>query len=239
MEQTQLSLPDAVTEVRNVSASVQSKMLDICLDPEEIHGTTSVRVSHCELVDLIQHIKPKVVFFFCPHFSASQEAMEFLVPEADDEGDNEFELDRRKQIENDLKFKSLVKRYRQFRGEFSFLLSSFIDNQIAFYSYDAAPWFQEFWQDLDQYKQRLNDERLERFEDENLQETKAIESAVTQLLNDPRFVAPRTSRAKRLYLAENLFPEMFESQRQKVVERAELKLWLDSTSTVAAAGNDA
>lgn len=224
MLQNQTSLAAILTELRNTCASAHSKTIDFLHDPEELNNAIAVRVSQRDFVELIQQIKPKVVFVFGPHFDARRSTLDSILPDQDEDAD-ELRSETLNEIENDPLVKSLIKRFQKFDDQLEFLAASFFDGIVTYHFFESAHWADDFHEQLEQYLDTQEDLRLERIEVDNAREHGEFERAMTQLISDPRFSAPKASRAKRLYLAETLFPEMPEYDRRKLVERGELKLW--------------
>ena len=72
----------------------------------------------------------------------------------------------------------------------------------------------------------IKEERRALREVKSSDERERLHSLSRQLAGDLRFVAPKTSRTKRLFLASTLFESVDESDLWQIVERAENIVWL-------------
>lgn len=225
------SLAAAISDLRSVCASSNSRLIEDAIVPEDIRGIVSVRVTTVELLDLIRHIRPKVVFFLAPNFDPEREILDTLFDDDDESDLDDQEREEREKIKRHFGVKKLANRFKPFRGEVQFLLTSFFDGIVGYYSYERAEWLEEFNFEIENIRGQLDEQERREFVIEEESRRAEISKAMEKILRDPRFSKGRPSRAKRLYLASMLFPEFVAEERKKIVEQAEMKLW-------ASAGGD-
>lgn len=221
-------LPDAISELRSACASSSSRMVECAIVPEDIKGVASVRMSIVEMPDLVRHVRPKVVFYLAPEFDPEQEISDLLL-----DGEDESELDDQEKLELEKRkrnfgVKRLVNKFKPFRGKIQFLLTSFFDGVVGYYSYQEAEWLEDFNVEIERIKDQLDEQEHRDSLQERENRRIEISDAIDKILQNPRFRAGRPSRAKRIYLASMLFPEFIDEEVQEIVEQAELRLWASS-----------
>lgn len=225
MTNTIQNLAAAISELRSVCASSKSRLVENAIVPEDLEGVVSVRVTTSEMTDLIQHIRPKVVFFLAPNFDPERQILETLFDNEDESDLDDEEREEREKTKRHFGVKKLANQFKPFRGEVQFLLTSFFDGIVGYYSYENAEWLEGFDVEIENMKELLDEQERREFAIESENRQAEVAKAIDKIMRDPRFKAGRPSRAKRLYLASLLFPEFTREEQQVIVEQAEMRLW--------------
>ncbi|MGO6943184.1 hypothetical protein [Rhizobium johnstonii] len=99
---------------------------------------------------------------------------------------------------------------------------------------ETADWFDDFEEEAealadvraDEFRAEFDREQEAERQQREDDEKRRLAPIVKKLVADPRFVAPKISAAKRITLAETLFPDVDRTTIKKVVEKAVAEIWL-------------
>lgn len=166
---------------------------------------------------LVKHLRPRLIYMVLTQFDAREEVLTHF----DEEG-----LDR------DLK--KLATKWKAKDGQSARLMLGLMADGVLHGIVETADWFDEFdieANELALARQQEQDDAFSRLKgaearDREAAEKKLLAPIVKELIADPRFDAPKISAAKRLTLAETLFPEEDRTTLRKAVDRAVSELWL-------------
>lgn len=119
-------------------------------------------------------------------------------------------------------------------GQSSRLILGLMADGVLHGIVETADWFDDFEEEADVLVNVRADEERATFDREQEAERKQREAdekkrlapIIKKLIADPRFVAPKISAAKRMALAETLFPEVDRTTIKKAVEKAISEAWL-------------
>ncbi|ACM35479.1 MULTISPECIES: hypothetical protein [Rhizobium/Agrobacterium group] len=168
---------------------------------------------------LIEHLKPRLVYMILTTFDGREDVAAALDVDAE-------ELDRDE--------KKLADKWTKHNGQTSCLGLGVMHDGIVHAVIVKPDWFEEFEEETEVFRSARHDainaafarhqekERAQREADEK----NRLGPVVKKLVADPRFNAPKISAAKRLALAETIFPDLDKASAKKAVDRAANELWL-------------
>jgi len=143
------SLSDKIDAIRAQAAKVGAKIIaPLLMEPEKAGGALSVLVDGAQMLDLIEHLKPKVVFVAEVSFDALTE----VLLELDDEDLDVDELERDKRV------KPLLKRWRERDGESCRVVVGFLVEGAFYHMMEQAAWLEEFESEAEEVADELLDE---------------------------------------------------------------------------------
>ncbi len=148
---------------------------------------------------------------------------------------HEVAFDLEAEIDGELieepRLKAFERKWRKREGQLCRVSAWAWSNGVFHSAMAEIKWISEFRSELIDLGE-IVDGDMEQMRDADARERRAERrKAMHTLLADPRFNAPKGSKAKREYLAEALFPEMSPREIIDVVSDAESELWLGSLST--------
>ncbi|MCJ2074479.1 hypothetical protein MKK68_02230 [Methylobacterium sp. E-016] len=122
--------------------------------------------------------------------------------------------------------RKLVTKWRARDGQTAQVVATVVVDGVIHGLLVQPTWYEEYEADIEAHgkeAERLQDERDRRAE----ADAKArLGPLVRKLMADPRFTAGKVGRAKRLTLAEALFPDEDRTVLGEVVDLAESQHWL-------------
>ncbi len=95
---------------------------------------------------------------------------------------------------------------------------------------EEEAWMEEFEDAVMAVAEAMKEDGQEQSVNRSAEEKKALRDRVETLVSDPRFGAPKISRAKRTHLASVLFPDLDDRTIYLIVEEAENTAWLAAIS---------
>lgn len=201
-------------EVRAAAEDCGAMILASVLSSEQL---PAVAVDGDTFPALVRHLKPRIIYMVLTTFDATEDVTVH------------FEED-----ELDASLKKLAIKWTHRNGQSSRLILGLMADGVMHGTIETADWFDDFEEEADALEDiRANEMRAEfdreqeaerqRREDD---EKKRLAPIVNRLVADPRFVAPKISAAKRITLAETLFPDVDRTTIKKAVEKAASEIWL-------------
>lgn len=170
-----------------------------------------------KLVALIRAVRPRIVYCASIPFDAGAQILNDLFGDDADEA-----------LLNRPRVKKLVAKWRPNDGQAAQGSAAVVVDGVVHGLVLDAPWYAEFEADIEAHGEetgRLRDERDRRAEAEA---QKRLDPFVKALLADPRFSGPKVGRAKRLALAQDLFPDEDRQALAEAVDLAESRHWLST-----------
>ncbi|MGV1951072.1 hypothetical protein ACQZ44_09605 [Agrobacterium vitis] len=171
---------------------------------------------------LIEHLKPRLVYMILSTFDGREDVAAALDVEEEQLGSEE---------------KKLADKWAKHNGQTSCLGLGVMHDGIVHAIIDKPSWFEEFEEEAEEFRtvrhDAVNEAIARQQENERVlweaEEKKRLRPMVEKLMTDPRFNGPRISAAKRLALAEAIFPDLDRTLVKKIVDRAANELWLAAT----------
>jgi hypothetical protein len=220
-------LDEGVEAIRGAGAAIGTKIISALVLGSDKGRTLTVGLERADFVELIAHVRPPVLYLWEQQFEAKTMAIANLEGDGDwggDDPDGEAEPE----IVKDARFKSLTKRWRAHDGQLSRFAASFMAQGILHTTIEAEVWVDKFESEVEQLAEQLSQEGAEEESRLNAADEKDIRDKARLLAADPLFSAPKGSRAKREYLASDLFPSIDDRTISRIVEEAEKIEWLQA-----------
>lgn len=170
-----------------------------------------------DLAALIRAVRPRIIYCISIEFDAKDQVLTDLFDEDADEA-----LLERPRV------KKLVAKWRSRNGQTAQVSAVAVVDGVMHGLLMEAAWYADYQADIEEHGEetdRLRDERERRAEAEA---KKRLDPFVKKLMADPRFSGPKVGRAKRLALAEEMFPDEDRKVLSEVVDMAESRHWLAS-----------
>ncbi|NEK40637.1 hypothetical protein GR250_04215 [Rhizobium leguminosarum] len=201
-------------EVRAASEACGTMILESILASEH---HPAVAVDGDTFPDLVRHLKPRLIYMILTEFDAKEEVAAH------------FEED-----ELDTGLKKLAAKWTNRNGQSSRLILGLMADGVMHGIVETADWFDDFEEEAEALADVRADEITAEFDREQeaerqrreTDEKKRLAPIVKKLVADPRFVAPKINTAKRVTLAETLFPAVDRATIKKAVEKAVTEIWL-------------
>lgn len=168
-----------------------------------------------DLAALIRAVRPRVIYCMSIPFDAGVQVGEDLF--GDDADETLLERPR---------VRKLVAKWRPRDGQTAQVSAVAVVDGVMHGLLVQARWYDDYEADVEAHGEetdRLRDERERRTEAEA---KKRLDPFVKKLMADPRFSGPKVGRAKRLVLAEEMFPDEDRKVLGEVVDMAESRHWL-------------
>ncbi|QPB24505.1 hypothetical protein [Rhizobium sp. 007] len=205
-------------EVRKAAEECGAMILETILASENL---PAVAVDGDTFPSLVKHLRPKLIYMVLTKFEATEDV----------ESHFEQELDR------DLK--KLASKWKAKDGQSARLVLGLVADGVLHGIVETADWFDEFDIEADELAEARQQAEADAFarlqeadaKSRETEEKKRLAPIVKKLLADPRFVASKISAAKRLTLAETLFPEESRTTLRKAVDQAANEVWLASPAS--------
>ena len=125
-----------------------------------------------------------------------------------------------------------IERWKGKNGEVAGVSAFVVHNSVSHKFTVEAEWLTTLYDELDDIalrKTQMDDAeklaRLERMSSERANRAELVKQMAAKLANDPSYTAPRSSRKKREFVAEALFPDADPQLRIQAVERADSIVW--------------
>ena len=192
-------------------------ILEVAISAENV---PTVGLPADQFPTLIKHLKPRLIYMLLLSFDALDTVKShFEVEELDD-------ISRK-----------FAEKWMNRDGQSAQLVLGMMVDGVLHGLLETADWFDEFEEEAEQleaaraerlrakFDQIQQDERNQR----EAEEKKRLAPIVKKLLADPRFTTAKISAAKRLTLAETIFPELDRTTLKKSVDRASNEAWLSQT----------
>jgi len=204
-------------QVRAAADESGTMILEVVLSAENV---PTVGLPADKFPALIKHLKPRLIYMVLTQFDA-REAVE-----------SNFEVE-----ELDSNLRKLAAKWKNRDGQSAQLILGLMADGVLHGVIDTPDWFDEFEEEAEQlgaeraerlraeFDRLQEDERNQREADEKMR----LAPYVKKLVADDRFNAPKISAAKRLALAESMFPELDKTSAKKAADRAANELWLSGS----------
>ncbi|WP_426122481.1 hypothetical protein [Pararhizobium sp. PWRC1-1] len=201
-------------EVRKAAEECGAMILQSILASDHV---PAVAVDGDTFPALVKHLKPRLIYMVRTTFDAGEDVMAH------------FEED-----ELDSGLMKLAAEWTNRNGQSSRLILGLMADGVMHGIIETADWFDDFEEEAEELsgpRQQAISDAFARLQEADarkreVDEKKRFAPIVKKLIADPRFDAPKISAAKRLRLAETIFPEEDRSTLKKAVDRAISELWL-------------
>ncbi len=172
-----------------------------------------------QAIELLKQFKPKIVYIYENIFDLEGEIpIEVLSVEDDDSF---------KPFRNELN--GIKKTYGKFIGQTSTMMLSFLIDGILHFVVEQDEWADEFEAQLADLADRHEGQKVEISNAEADKDSDEIKEKAEILSQHPAYGAGKSSFEKRLFFAENLFPDTDDYALQRITTHADNILWLKST----------
>ena len=209
--------------VKTAARDVNALVLDTYLDVSEKAATPQAALDLDELIGVIRHIKPRLIYLVESAFELESETEALRDAGSDEEGGEDQDDANGPAIER------LAKKWRKHEGKPCLAMAAIVADGVLLTSVSRPAWREEFEAELEALEEEIavarDDERLvlSKHDSAEVREKAAI------LASHPSFNAGRTSFEKRAFLAEQLFPDLDAEHLQAITRRAENIDWLNKS----------
>jgi len=209
------------------ATAVGAYLVETFLQLDRARSVIVADIASDEALKLIAKIEPRIIYLSEVRFTAGDKiegALDELSKRIDDEEVQSFRSDER--------LISLENRWRRYDGQLIAVFLAFMADGILHASVTTADWSDEFDGALERIVADLRQEAEdEEFNLDNTDSEEICEKAEV-LAAHKSFCTGRTSFDKRVFLAENLFPNLEPSTLHRITKRAENLDWLTKTGFV-------
>ncbi|HJW77331.1 MAG: hypothetical protein ACJ8DU_07760 [Microvirga sp.] len=213
-----LILDQLVREFRAVADELDALVIPVL--PSRIErAPLTAAVDVPDIMALIRHVRPRVVYLAEDRFSALDYTGSLLVD--DDTDDNTLK---------DPRVRALASEWRSHDGELCRVGFGMMFEGVLHVIVEEEAWMEEFEDAVMAVAEAMKEDGQEQSVNRSAEEKKALRDRVETLVSDPRFGAPKISRAKRTHLASVLFPDLDDRTIYLIVEEAENTAWLAAIS---------
>lgn len=203
-----------IATVRTAAAEAGSHVLDVVLSLNDAKIPVA-GIDADDLAALIRAVRPRVVYCTLIPFDAGEQVL--ADPFGDDADEDLLERPR---------VRKLVSKWRSRDGQTAQVSAVAVVDGVMHGLLVQPSWYDEYEAEIEEHGKetdRIRDERDRRTEAEA---KKRLDPFVEKLIADPRFSGPKVGRAKRLALAEEMFPDEDRRALSEVVDLAESRHWL-------------
>jgi hypothetical protein len=142
------SLSEKLATIKARATAAGAKVVTPLLMEPEKTSAVSILLDEAQMLDLIDHLKPKVVFVVEVAFDALTEIMLEI-------GDEELDVD---ELERDKRVKPLLKRWRERDGETSRVVISMLVDGVFYNLMEQAAWLEQFEGEAEEVADELLDD---------------------------------------------------------------------------------
>lgn len=198
-----------------------------------------------EFTSLLGVLRPPVLYIHKDHFEAKIDVPlsmatalglpgggldDFLDGDTEDADESADEARVKQFVRSELA--KLVKKWGKHDGELAEMSSYIVYESVLHTVTVEANWLADLYDELDDVAARKTEMEeqdhagyLERTSSEKATQARLVNEMAGALVKDPRYTAPKSSKQKRAFLAETLYPDAEPYIRLMAVERADNMVW--------------
>lgn len=176
-----------------------------------------VRLEEADFLHALTALKPRVLYVLHQDFNAH----DFAQFELSGEGEEAIP----ESVLADQRIKNLIALWKKHDGEMCDLTSAFVSDSILHTLAESSSWKEEFDNQLSELLGSLAEEDDDQDAEESEEAVQKRKQMAKELADHPKFSAPKSSHAKRCYLAEQLFPDLDSEEIATIVELADNMAW--------------
>ena len=214
MQDKKRDIDAMLTMVRAAAAEAGSHVVKAVLSFNEAKIPVA-GVDADDLAALIRAVRPRVVYCVSIPFDASEQV-----------GTNLFGDDADDALLTRPRVKKLVAKWRPRDGQTAQVSAVVVIDGVMHGLLIEACWYADYEADVDALSEETDRLQTERGRQAEAEIKKRLDPFVIKLMADSRFFGPKVGRAKRLTLAEDLFPCESRQLLEQVVDLAENRHWL-------------
>lgn len=208
--------------VKAVAAEVGALVVTAYLEIADKSGVPQAVLDLNELIAVARHIEPKVLYFIERDFEFESEIGDLK----DSLGIDDELSDRHGDMEA---LEKLRKKWRKHDGKRCLAYAAFMADGAVVTSMSRPTWRDEFWAEVESLEEGARNALDEERSEFRRRDSADVREKVAILVNHASFNAGRTSFDKRVFLAEQLFPDLDPDQLQAITRRAENLDWLNKS----------
>lgn len=203
-----------VAIVKAAAADAGSHVVDVVLSLNDAKIPVA-GIDADDLAALIRAVRPRVIYCTSIPFDAGVQIGEDLFGDDADEA-----LLERPRV------RKLVSKWRSRDGQTAQVSAVAVVDGVMHGLLVQARWYDDYEADIEAHGEETDRLRGERDRRAEAEAKKRLDPSVKKLMADPRFSGPKVGRAKRLALAEEMFPDEDRKVLGEVVDMAESRHWL-------------
>ena len=207
------------TRLEQLEAAVRAAAQEVAAEivPAVLHvqSQPTAAIEAVQLVALIRHLRPRLVYMLPVEFEAKEFALEHL----EGEGDEDWLMSLPE-------VGGLIRRWRRHDGQAVALSVAVVADGVVLVTTEDMPWGERFVDEVDALLPAIALARDGAAVEERARLKRRIAGKVADLIADHRFTAGRAGHGKRLVLARSLFAGLSDDELEELVTEAENAYWL-------------
>lgn len=205
------------------AAEAKALLVDAIVSTTDRTTMPVIRLEPSDAIKAIQHLTPKVVCIYRSEFDLELELSNAVEEVLEEDGAGGQEPDP-------APIRKALKKWQSRNGETSSVIACFIVDGVFYSSISTPDWQDEFdehkTESIDAARRALSDDAQSRETNTRAE----IRERGAALAAHASFNAGRPSFDKRLFLAEQLFPDLDDQQLHEVTSYAEKQDWFTKTN---------
>jgi hypothetical protein len=172
----------------------------------------------------IEALKPRALYLEAHQFDATERAETMLLSDEDQDDQND-DSDEFQNLRSRKDLSSFLARWEKRNGTTCGVTSVFQFDGILHICTETETWLEQFDSELSDLMGKIDEEDSQRNLAVEEEQSSEIKVKAKKLADHKLFDAPPRSHAKRIYLAERIFPGINQYEIGKIVELAENMAW--------------
>jgi len=199
----------------------------IILSPLLSGSNSPVVRAFLELSDFLKaltHVQPRLLYLDIKEFDAAEMAVEHSMQIRDDDEGDDYEVHSRPFGET-AQFKALQRRWSANEGTVCSFRAIFIVDAVHNTCIEVSEWLDSFHEDVEKVWNAYVEAERDRAATARADRQEDIRAKAKTLSEHPQFSAPKSSKAKREYVAHQIFPKTDYRDLGDILELADLLFW--------------
>ncbi len=215
------SIEDDFKRVMAAAKSNAIPAVNGLLSSEKIDEILKVGLAPADFVDAMGSLKPRMMYYDEEKFDADAAALYALT--SDDDEDETDDLPE--SLTGDKRYRDFIAKWKKRNGTLSEFTALFLVDGVLHICRGVESWVEDFQNELNAIAVDVARAEEEQEREETFAEADQRKQRAKKLADHKLFDAPKSSHAKRCFLAEQLFPDVEREEISEIVELAENMAW--------------
>lgn len=192
------------------------------LQSEKMDDALKAILSQSDFLAAISALKPKLIYLTEKPFDFEERLRSALIEEFEIDDPESVDLDP---IVEKKECRSLQKKWATRKNEIYEYVAFFQGDGVLHIATATAEWDTDFVSDFSGIAESLREQVQTEGDADNLREASAIRDMAKALIEHPKYKAPKATKDRKQFLAEELFPDLDEETLSDVLLLAENLDW--------------
>lgn len=208
--------------IKAAATDTGALIVNALLDVPERPAVPHVGLAPDEMLAVIRHVRPRVVYLVESCFELESEIF-------DADGEDQDDEEEPDNSERHPALEKLVRKWRKHDGKPCLVFASFASDGIVHTAIARPDWRDDFDNELEIIRDEIESQRDDERVGLSKRDSQEVRDKAEILANHTSFNAGRISFEKRAFLAEHLFPGLDPERISAITRRAENLDWLNKS----------